>query len=613
MDDVISYTLRFPDAANHRVEVEASIPAGGAESVELMMAVWTPGSYLVREFARNVETLSAEGDDGAALGVEKARKNRWRVETGGAERVTVRYRLYCREMSVRTNFVDAGFALLNGAPTFVTRLDEGRPAAGPYRVRVELPGGWETAVTALAEDGGAFVAADYDTLVDAPIYAGSPLVDRFEVEGAEVVLVHEGGGEVWDAARARRDFEAIARTQAALWGTVPFARYVVLNLVTESGGGLEHRDSTVLMTSRWKARTEEGWRDWLGLASHELFHAWNGKRLRPAALGPFDYEREVYTPSLWFVEGVTSYYDDLLVHRAGLSTREQFLEGLGEVVESVQTTPGRLVQPLDDASFDAWIKFYRRDENTPNSGISYYRKGALVAWLLDARIRRATDGAQSLDDLLRAAWSRWSGERGYTAADLRALVAELAGEGTATWLDGALGEAAELDYAPALEWFGLELGEKEDKASGREPVATEGPDADEAGPARREAGAKEEDEPAAWLGAETEVRDGRLVVTEVRRATPAFAAGVNVEDELLAIDDYRVPPRELAERLKAYRPGDAVSLLVARRERLLRLAATFGAEPEKAFYPRPATDAGDDRHRRLDAWLGPVPEAAAAN
>jgi predicted metalloprotease with PDZ domain len=595
MDDAISYTLRFPDAQSHRVEVEASFPAGGAEAVELMMAVWTPGSYLVREFARNVETLSAESVDGAPLAVEKTRKNRWRVASGGAERVVVRYRLYCREMSVRTNFVDAGFAILNGAPTFVTQVDGEAPATGPYRVALELPEGWETAVSALEQKDGAFVAGDFDTLVDSPIYAGSPVVDRFAVGRgavggeAEVVLVHEGGGEVWDHGRAGRDVEAIVETQAALWGEVPFDRYVILNLVTEAGGGLEHKGSTVLMTSRWKARTEDGWRGWLGLVSHELFHAWNGKRLRPAALGPFDYEREVYTPSLWFVEGVTSYYDDLLVHRAGLSTREQYLERLGETVEAVQTTPGRLVQPLEDASFDAWIKFYRRDENTVNSGVSYYRKGALVAWLLDARLRRASAGAASLDDLLRAAWRRWSGARGYTAAELLALVAELGGEDTAAWLEAALSDAAELDYAPALEWLGLELAEKEEAPGKPEPA--EGRRADD-------------DEPAAWLGAAVEVRDGRLRVTEVRRGTPAFAAGVNVDDELVAVDDYRLPADGLDERLKSYRPGDEVTLLVARRERLLRLPLTFGEEPEKLWYPRPAPAATPDQELHRNAWLG---------
>ncbi|HEX2165293.1 MAG TPA: M61 family peptidase, partial [Thermoanaerobaculia bacterium] len=431
----IAYILRFPEAAAHRVEVEARVPAEGAAAVELMMPVWTPGSYLVREFARQIETIAAADSDGRPLAIGKTRKNRWRVAAGGATEVVVRYRLYARELSVRTDFVDARFALLNGAATFLTRVDGGRPAAVPHRVALELPEGWRGAWCALPGEGegegsrATFVAPDYDALVDAPIYAGSPEVRRLAIDGAEIVLLDEHGGPAeggpWDGARAERDFATIVRAQAALWGGLPFARFLVINLLTGEVGGLEHADSTVLTTSRWKAASEKGWREWLGLASHELFHAWNGKRLRPAELGPFDYEAEVVTRSLWFVEGVTAYYDDLLVRRAGLSTEAQYLATLGDTAERVESVPGRDLQSLADSSFDAWIKFYRRDENSANHTVSYYGKGSLVAWLLDARLRRASGDATSLDDLLRLAWERFPPGRGYRPDDLFALAAEL--------------------------------------------------------------------------------------------------------------------------------------------------------------------------------------------
>ncbi|HEX6202073.1 MAG TPA: M61 family peptidase, partial [Thermoanaerobaculia bacterium] len=357
----IAYTVRFPEAAAHRLEVEARVPVpqGRRGRVELMLPVWTPGSYLVREFARQVETIEAAGgEDGRPLAVVKSRKNRWTVDAAGAREIVVRTRLYAREMSVRTNFVDAGFALVNGASTFLTRVDDGRPAAVPHRVTVELAPAWPAVFCALPrDDGGAsgepgpggravFLAAGYDELVDAPLYAGDPDVRRFVAGGAEIELVSEGGGGVWDFARAARDVEAIVHAQAELWGDLPFARFLVLNLVAEGYGGLEHADSTVLLTSRWKAGSERGWRDWLGLVSHELFHAWNGKRLRPAELGPFDYESEAPTRTLWFVEGVTSYYDDLVLRRAGLSTDEQYLARLAETAERIETAPGREVQSL---------------------------------------------------------------------------------------------------------------------------------------------------------------------------------------------------------------------------------------------------------------------------
>ena len=230
-----------------------------------------------------------------------------------------------------------------------------------------------------------------------------------------------------------RDVEAIVRAQKNFWGFLPYEKYVFFNLLTESGGGLEHKNSTVLMSSRWATRTRSSYLGWLNLVSHEFFHTWNVKRLRPVELGPFDYENEVYTPSLWVAEGITSYYDRLLVRRAGLCTVEEYLAGdppspgsdaekSTNDIERLQTTPGRLVQPLESSSFEAWIKFYRRDENTPNTGISYYVKGAVVAFLLDAKIRRATAGKKSLDDVMRLAYERYSGPRGFTAAQFRGTV-----------------------------------------------------------------------------------------------------------------------------------------------------------------------------------------------
>jgi predicted metalloprotease with PDZ domain len=337
------------------------------------------------------------------------------------------------------------------------------------------------------------------------------------------------------------------------------------------------------MTSRWKARSRDGWLDWLGLASHELFHAWNVKRLRPRELGPFDYETEIYTPSLWIVEGLTSYYDDLLVHRTGLSSRKEYLARLSRDLEKLQTHPGRLVQPLLDASFDAWIKFYRRDENFANAGVSYYVKGALLGFLLDARIRRATAGRAGLDDVMRRAWALWSGATGYRHEEFLALVSEVAGEPLGAWLEDALASAAELDYGEALDFYGLRFKERKEK--------------------ERDDG--EPEEPAGWLGIEAEVKDGRLVVAEVKRGTPAHAAGVNVDDELLALAGYRVLADHWPERLKAFRPGEAAELLVARRERLLPLPVVFGEKPAERWRLEVDPAATPEQQQRLDEWLAP--------
>jgi len=333
------------------------------------------------------------------------------------------------------------------------------------------------------------------------------------------------------------------------------------------------------MTSRWATRTRKAYLGWLELASHELFHVWNGKRLRPMALGPFDYEREAHTHSLWVVEGITDYYGDLLLHRAGLSTREEFLASLSEKIEALQTTPGRAVHSIVNASFDAWIKFYRPDENSPNTSISYYVKGSVVAFLLDIRIRRASSGRRSLDDVMRAAYAKYSGQRGYSEHEFRALVEDVAGASFESFWLSALEGTGELEYAEALDTLGLRFKTAEPEA-GKTP--------------RR-----------ATLGTVTRIDGGRLVVAQVKRGTPAHEAGLNVDDEIVAIDDFRVRPDQLDARMEQYVAGDRVSMLVARRDRLTRLDLTLGAEPSKSWQLEPDQAATPEQRAGMDFWLAP--------
>ena len=553
--DPIRYTLSFPAPQTHYVHVRAEVPTAGRDSVELSMAVWTPGSYLVREYSRHVEDVAAESPDGVSLSVEKSAKNRWRIMTGGAPFVTVKYRVYGREMSVRTNWIESGFAFVNGAPTFLTLAGE---SSRPHEVTIVPATGWMRSVTAL-ETGPRdhlYCAPDYDTMVDSPILVGNPAVHEFSVDGTPHRLVNEGDTTFFDAAQAVKDLEAIVRAHKQFWGPLPYDRYVFINLITDAGGGLEHGRCSVLMTNRWATRTRKAYLNWLELASHELFHVWNGKRLRPIELGPFDYEREVLTTSLWAVEGVTDYYGDVLVHRAGLSSPQEFLDSLSDKIEEVQTTPGRAVRSVSLASLDAWIKLYRPDENSPNTTISYYTKGAVVAFLLDAAIRRATNGTRTLDEVMREAYPLYSGARGFTAAEFRALTERVAGTDLGTFWRSAIEGTDELDYTNALQVFGLRF----------RPIT-----------------ASLTDRPKAWLGATTRVDAGRLLVAQVRRHTPAFSAGLNVDDEIVAIDEVRVRSDRFEERLEQYTPGDQITMLVARRDRLLSLNVTFGVEPPRSW------------------------------
>jgi predicted metalloprotease with PDZ domain len=434
-----------------------------------------------------------------------------------------------------------------------------------------------------AVSGGAghrYRAADFDTLVDSPIVAGNPAVYEFTVRGKPHFLVNVGEGGVWDGPRSAADTQKIVEAQAAFWGGLPYDKYVFINLITEASGGLEHGNSTVLMTSRWRTRTRRAYVEWLSLVSHEFFHVWNVKRLRPVELGPFQYEHENYTRTLWVAEGLTDYYADLLAARAGVMTAEEALGSLSEAIASLQTTPGRLSQSVEEASFDAWVRFYRQDENTPNSTVSYYAKGAVIGFLLDLEIRKATNNARSLDDVITQAFARYSGAKGFTSAEFRALAAEVAGVDLSVWLHTALDTTDELSYDD-LGWLGLRF----------KP---------EAGSAKPWVGLS-----TVMPGATLRNDNGRLVVVQVRRGTPAFDAGVNAEDEILAIGGYRVRHDQWEARLEAFKPGEAVPLLVSRRERLVTLEVTPTTEPPKAWRLEPDPAASDAAKARLAGWLKP--------
>jgi predicted metalloprotease with PDZ domain len=585
----VTHALRFEDRANHLLDVTSTFPAGG-DTLTVWMPTWTPGSYFIREFARHVEGLEARGPDGAPLVVTGVAKNRWSIATGGATAVTVRYRLYAREPSVRTNFVDGDLAVLNGAATFLAP-DDG--ATHPHRVVAHLPDGWAGAWTGLDPTPGGgptdWTAADLDELIDSPIVLGDATVRSFEVGGVPHRLVLAGDTAPWDVDRSAADVETLVRAQQALWGTVPYASYTFLNVINESGGGLEHLDSTLMMAGRWSTATREAYVKWLGLVSHEFFHTWNVKRLRPAALGPFDYEHEVTTPSLWIAEGLTSYYDDLLLVRAGLITEAEYLARVGDQVGRLMDTPGRRVRTLEQASADAWIKHYRHDENTVNTDVSYYLKGMAVGWLLDAEVRRATDDTRSLDDVMRTAFARHAGARGYTPAEFEAVVDEEAGRDLGPFLDRALRTTEELDPAPALAWWGLRW---------TDPDAAE----DDA--------TTPKDPPAGWLGAAVDAGDGRPVITEIKRGTPAFEAGLQVGDELVALDDWRLPREGLGPLLALHPPGTAVRLAVSRRGRLRTVPVTLGAAPKARWGLEVDPAAPAEAVARRRAWLG-LPSAPA--
>jgi predicted metalloprotease with PDZ domain/lysophospholipase L1-like esterase len=452
----ITYTVKFPEPARNYALVEAAVPTGEQASVELMMPVWTPGFYRVEDYAGKVQTLEARAPDGAALKAERVKPNRWRIQTGGAATAVVSYKLPCTRRSVTGNWVGADVLLLNGGSSFLTLVEKGKR---PHEVLLELPPEWKRSMTGLeAAPGGKphhYRAADYDTLVDSPILAGNLAVTEFDVDGSKHVVAAGGDTAQWDGERAAADLRKIVEANRRLWGPLPFARYAFLFVVREKGGGgggLEHANSA-LMFSGATAPRGKGNFSWLMFVSHEYCHAFNVKRLRPVELGPFDYEKPPRTTGLWVAEGLTTYYGDLLVRRAGLCDTDAYLARLSGQIGRLQKTPGRLVQTLEQASADVWTASM---SGIGGAGtLSYYVKGPVVGFLLDAKIRRATNGARSLDDLMRLAYRRYGGEKGFTAEQFRQAAEEVAGCDLKEPFRKWLATTEELDYAGALEWFGL--------------------------------------------------------------------------------------------------------------------------------------------------------------
>ena len=575
----IRYTVSFAAPHTHYIEVDAIVPTDGRPEIDLMMAVWTPGSYLVREYARHVERVTATDRTGAALNIYKTRKNRWRVVTNGERQVALRYRVYANDMSVRTNFVDEELALVNGAATFITLLEP--RARRVHRVRLVMPPGWSQSFSGMDSPADhSFVAPDYDVLVDSPILAGNPSVDEFRVFGKPHYLVTFRDRGIWNRAQSAQDLTKIAEATASFWGQVPFDRFYFFNVLGSPINALEHRNSTVINAPRESARTRADYLRWLSTAAHEYFHAWNVKRLRPVELGPFDYENEVYTEGLWFAEGVTDYYADLMLPRAGVATRDELLGLLSTQIRALQTTPGRLEQPLKLASLDAWIEYYRQDENSPNTAISYYVKGAVAGFLLDAKLRRATNGSRSLDDVMRLLYKQFSGDSGFTAEDVHRAVMSVAGPTHApdvrAWLHRALETTAELDYAEALEWFGLGI------SPSQEP-------------------------PRGWLGLLTRTETDRTIVSHVRRGSPAFSASLSVGDEIRAIDGSDLPAGQFAERMNVLAPGAKVALSISRHGAVRHVEITAVEDPGHRWTLMVLPNATRQQIRNRDLWMSPRP------
>ncbi|MGH7688097.1 MAG: M61 family metallopeptidase [Gemmatimonadaceae bacterium] len=454
----ITYAVTFPSRATHFLHVQAQLPTDRQPSVELMMAVWSPGYYQVENYADNVDSVRAWAPDGSPLAVQRSRRNRWQVETNGAPSVNVSYRVKADRKFVTADWVGDSLFVLNGAPTFMTLVNgQSRPAV----VDLTLPAGW-TSMTSLdtASDRvpDHYQADDYDELVDSPIVAAANLQTvQFTMAGKTHMLVDAGAVDDFNAEQAGRALLRLVGETYRFWGFLPYKRYLFLNVFRPGGGGLEHKNSTLLTVQAKGTETPAGFQTWVTFVSHEYFHAYNVKRLRPVELGPFDYENPPSTTSLWIAEGLTTYYADLLDARAGLIRQQDWLTLMSKLIADLQNTPGRHVQTLSQSSLDVWNSEASGVRMDQEKTVSYYTKGTVLGLLLDAHIRTVTDDTASLDDVMRAAYAKYSGAQGYTAQQFQQVADSVAHTDLTDWFHSALDTTDELNYQEMLDWFGLKF------------------------------------------------------------------------------------------------------------------------------------------------------------
>jgi len=582
MQNTINYTIIPKDLAAHLFEVTLTVATPDPEGQVFVLPAWIPGSYMIREFARNIVQMDARSN-GKKIVLLKLDKHTWQAAPCD-HALTLRYDVYAWDLSVRTAHLDQTHGFFNGSSVYLRVAGQ---ESLPHIVDIQRPDdaagkSWRVA-TALPElkakryGFGTYIAQNYDELIDHPVEMGTFALATFNAHGVPHDLAITGRVPNLDMARLTADLQKICEAQIAFFEPrtkrAPMNRYVFMTMVVGDGyGGLEHRASTALICARSelpvKSQKEmsDGYRGFLGLCSHEYFHTWNVKRIKPEVFAPYDLQTEGYTPLLWLFEGFTSYYDDLMLKRSGVIDEPAYLKLLAKPINGVLRGSGRHKQSVAESSFDAWTKYYRQDENSPNAIVSYYTKGSLIALALDLTIRAETKGKKSLDDVMRMLWQRYGrdfysdgkkGGQGVTEVEIDALFDEVTGLRMKRVLDRYVRGIDDLPLAKLLAPFGVEL------ADTRKDVKPS-------------------------LGVRT-MRDGNdCKLANVYEGEAAHRAGLSAGDVLIAVDGLRVSAANLDGMLGRYRVGDVVPLHAFRRDELMTFNVKLGADaaPQMALAPQ---------------------------
>jgi len=576
IDSKFTYKISIPEPENHLLEVELAIAdwsiIENGDFIDLKLPVWTPGSYLVREYARHLQDFMAIAADGNALVWQKISKNHWHVKIENNLLIKIRYRIFCNELTVRTNHIDSTHAFFTGAAVFMYVVNHQQESCQVEIANLKERWKIATALPIVADTANTFHAKDFDTLVDSPFEIG--LHDRYEF----TVLDKPHSFVVWgqhnaDMQRIIKDTASIVAVEAEMFGGLPYEHYDFILHAGNGFGGLEHKDCTVLLYNRLGFRKEESYLQFINLVAHEFFHTWNVKRIRPKALESFDYDNENYTGSLWFSEGTTSYYDQIFPLRAGLYDAKHYLKLVNKSITRLQTTFGRNVQSLYESSFDTWIKLYRPDANSHNNQISYYLKGELVSMVLDLLIRYKTNNLRSLDRVMQIMWERFGkNETGFSETELHEVIESVAGVDLSNFWSDYLYGTKELDYNFYLEPLGLEL------RTARQDIP--------------------------FIGMTLKSKNGIAEIEKVEFGSPAQKAGISAGDILLAIAGVRVTAETFSDRLRDFTAGDAIALTIFQQDLLKTVAVVLQEPITNHFEIMQINNASANQELNLRMWLG---------
>ncbi|MDJ1180394.1 M61 family metallopeptidase [Roseofilum sp. BLCC_M91] len=570
----IAYQVAMPQPSNHLYEVTLRISDWQAGYLDLLFPVWSPGSYLVREYAKNLQEFKVNDSEGNPLLYHKKSKSHWHINTKNSSEILVFYRIYANELTVRTSHLDASHGYFNGTCLFFQVLGMEQ---NPIQVKIILPDPTWNISTALPKVPGkttTFEANTFDHLVDSPFEIGTHDIYYFQTLNKSHELAVWGQGNL-PAERAINDIEKIIQVESELFGGLPYDRYLFILHLARSRGGLEHKDSCSLIFDRFSFRDREKYASFMQLVAHEFFHLWNVKRLRPIGLETYDYTQENYTSSLWFCEGATSYYDMIIPLRAGIYNARHLLNELSKEITRYQNTPGRWIQPLHESSFDAWIKLYRSDANSRNNQISYYLKGELVSFLLDLMIRAHHQNRRSLDDVMLQMWEKFGKtETGYTPEQLQTTIETIAHIPLEDFFHTALDTTQDLEFNAYLKPFGLQL-----KSEIKSPDVPH-------------------------LGITVKSEQGKNKVKYVESHSPAYKIGIDAGDELLALEGLRVSAEDLSDRLKDYDPGDSITLTLFHGDRLKTLTVTLAEPKPTSYYLSPLPNPSSLQLKNFEGWLG---------